>query len=192
MGVALKYYRYAVVLPGIGVPLTVFLLLLYPNKVSLGTWTEQLPSMHAAINGTTALLLLVAWMAIKKKNVALHKKIMLSCMGLGVLFVVSYVLFHLSSEPTRYGDANHDGVLSPEELQAVGTMRYVYLCVLLSHIVLAVPVVFLVMKAVFYAYHGSVKKHKKIAQYALPIWLYVSVTGVLIYYMVAPYYLPHQ
>lgn len=175
-------------LPGVGVPAAVLLLLLHPHKIALGSWTRYLPLFHALVNGVTALLLLTALMAIKQGAISWHKTIMMSCIGLGVLFLLSYILFHLSAEPTRYGDINHDNILSPTELHSAGTMRYVYLSLLLSHIVSAFPVVFLVLQALFYARHEAFDKHKKIVRYTFPVWLYTSVTGVLVYLMIAPYY----
>lgn len=175
-------------LPGVSVPVAVFLLLLYPDKISLGGWTHHLPLFHACVNGVTTLLLLAALIAVKRGARTLHKRIMMGCVVLGGLFLLSYVLFHLSAEPTRYGDINHDGVLSSTELHKVGTMRYVYLFVLISHIVSAFPVVFLVLRALFHAYHVAFDKHKKAVQYAFPVWLYTSVTGVVVYLMIAPYY----
>ena len=183
-----RRYGYWVRLPGLGVPVVVFLLLLYPDKLPLGAWTKALPIFHASINGLTAALLMAAWWAIKNGKKALHKRLMVICVGLGFFFIVSYGLFHLSTAPTRYGDADRDGVVSLAEQEEAGVGRYVYFFVLISHIVLAVPVVFLVFKALFHAYHEDFGQHKKTVQYAFPAWLYVSVTGVLVYLMIAPYY----
>ena len=185
-----RRYGYWVRLPGLGVPAAVFLLLLYPDKLPLGAWTRMLPAFHASVNGLTAVLLIAAWCAIKKNKKTLHKRIMCTCVGLGFFFILSYGLFHLSTAPTRYGDADRDGVVSSAEREKVGMGRYAYLFVLISHIVLAAPVVFLVFKALFYAYHKDFEQHKKTVRYAFPAWLYVSVTGVLVYLMIAPYY-PH-
>ena len=176
-----------VLLPGLSIPL-VAILLPFWGAVSLGEWTYRLPLLHAMVNGATALLLLMALWAIKRKNVRLHARLMSSCVALGFLFLCSYVLYHLSVPSTIYGDLNKDGILSEVEAIAVGASRTLYLSVLASHIILSVPVVFCVLMVLHYARERSFKQHSKWAKYVFPIWWYVSASGVVVYLMIRPFY----
>ena len=104
------------------------------------------------------------------------------------LFLVSYILFHYFAPETRFGDANGDGILSPEEAAAAGNIRYVYYVILSSHIILAAAVLPLILISFYRGLQMQVEKHKKIVRWSYPIWLYVTITGVIVYLMISPYY----
>jgi putative membrane protein len=133
-----------------------------------------LPPIYACINGLTAVLLIIAYLAIKKGNRLLHERLMKSCIGLSVTFLVMYVLYHMTSESTAFG--------------GVGVVRYAYYCILISHIVLSIGVIPLVLFTFVRALRGDFERHKMIARFTLPVWLYVAVTGVVVYIMISPYY----
>lgn len=132
------------------------------------------PKFHATLNSITSILLIVAFILIKRKNINAHKNVMLAAVGVSTLFLMSYVFYHSISEPTRF--------------EGTGTIRYVYFFILLTHIVLAAGVLPFVLMTL---YRGLTKKyveHRKIAKWTFPVWLYVAITGVLVYLMMAPYY----
>ena len=157
------------------VPVVVAILLGIRQKVDLGSWTKILPHVNAVINTLTALLLILGYYFIRKKNVAAHRRTMTSAFVLGSMFLVGYVLYHLSNDSTVFG--------------GVGLIRPIYYFLLISHIVLSVVVVWFVLRAVYFAYSNQIAQHKKTVRWALPIWLYVSVTGVIVYALISPYYL---
>ena len=147
-----------------------------------------LPPFHAALNALTAGVLLFAFYQIKQKNIELHKRAIYAAIGLSVMFLLSYVAYHFTSPETIYGDIDHNGVLSPEELAAVGTSRTYYLILLLSHIVLAALILPFILFTFIRAYTGQFEKHRRMARWVFPIWLYVAITGPICYYMLMPYY----
>lgn len=133
-----------------------------------------LPPIYATINGLTALLLVVAVIQIKKGNRKAHERLMKFCIVLSALFLVMYVAYHMTSDSTPYGGE--------------GVLRYVYFVILLSHIFLSVGVIPFVLITYVRALTGYYERHKKIAKITFPIWLYVAVTGVVVYLMISPYY----
>ncbi len=133
-----------------------------------------LPPLYATLNGLTAILLCVSFWAIKNKKRGLHEILNKICIGLSSAFLVMYVLYHLTSEPTPYG--------------GVGIMRTIYFIILLSHIALSVVVIPFVLFTFSRALSGDFERHKRLAKFTFPIWLYVSVTGVIVYLMISPYY----
>lgn len=159
----------------IAIPVAVAVLLGVRQKVDLGYWTIYLTHLNAVINSITAVLLILGLYFIKQKNVAAHRRTMLAAFGLGSLFLVSYVLYHLTNESTSFGGQ--------------GWLRPVYYFLLVSHIVLSVVVVWFVLRAVYFALSGQFAQHVKAVKWAFPIWLYVSITGVVVYFMIRPYYL---
>ncbi len=158
----------------IAIPVAVAVLLGLPTKLNLGDWVYNLPHVIGGINTLTALCLIIAVIAVKKKNIKLHRQMNSAAFILGAVFLVCYVLYHASAPSTPYGGE--------------GAVKYVYYVLLISHIVLSIGVVPLVLLAFFYALNGMIDKHKKIVKYTFPIWLYVSVTGVTVYLMISPYY----
>lgn len=171
------------------IPAVVAILLFTPLNLGIsGEWVKFLPTLNAVVNSLTSVVLIGAFIAVKNKNVTLHKSLMLTALFLGVVFLLSYVLYHSSSTTVKFGDANHDGVLSAEELAEVGMMRGIYVFILLSHIVLSIGVVPLVLLAFQRALTGQIDKHRKLVKFTFPVWLYVSITGVIVYLMISPYY----
>ncbi|WP_421895636.1 DUF420 domain-containing protein [Marinoscillum sp.] len=186
-----KSYSKWIMVISVVIPVVVAVLLFAPVNLSFekGGWIQILPTLNAVINSATAVLLLAALAAIKARRTTLHRNLMMTALGLGTLFLLSYVLYHASTVSTVYGDINHDGVLSDAERAEIGGYRTVYLLTLLSHIALSIVVVPFVLFAFYYALTGQFVKHTKIVKYTFPVWLYVSVTGVIVYLMISPYYL---
>jgi putative membrane protein len=147
-----------------------------------------LPPFHATLNALAAVTLMVAFYFIKQKNVEAHKRAIYVAVGLSVLFLLSYVAYHFTTPETLFGDADKDGILSAAELAAVGSQRTVYLVILLSHIVLAAVSFPFILFTFIRAYTGQIDRHKKMARWVFPIWLYVTITGPIAYWMLMPYY----
>lgn len=158
----------------IAIPVAVMALLGLPKKLPLGDWTRALPHVIAVINTLTSVAIVVGIVAIKQKKLALHRAAMQTAFGLGTGFLVAYVLYHLTNESTKYG--------------GVGPIRGVYFFVLFSHILLSIGVVPLVLRAMFFALSNQVARHRSVVRWAAPLWLYVSVTGVIAYAMIRPFY----
>lgn len=158
-----------------------------PQPETLPGFVQYLPPLNAFINGTCSVLLLLSLWAIKNKNVALHKRINLSAFFLSAIFLVSYILAHFFMPDVKYGDLNHDGVLDDAE-KAGASMRGFYLIILTTHIILAAGVLPLILLSFWYGLKNEVIKHKKIVRFTYPLWLYVTITGVVVYLMVRSYY----
>ncbi|MEC7263745.1 MAG: DUF420 domain-containing protein [Bacteroidota bacterium] len=156
----------------IAIPLVVALLFGYkiPNARPL----SFLPPIYATINGLTAILLVIAVIAIKNGNRSLHQKLMTTNIVLSTLFLIMYVAYHMTSETTIYGGE--------------GFIKYVYYFILLTHIVLSISVIPLVLITYSKVYLDDFESHRLWAKYTFPIWLYVAVTGVVVYLMISPYY----
>lgn len=133
-----------------------------------------LPPIYASINAITAIILVVAVVKIRKGKRKPHEKLMKTAIGLSVLFLVLYMIYHMTSDSTPYGGE--------------GLMRYVYYFVLVTHILLSIVVIPFVLITFFRANSGQFYKHRKIARITYPLWLYVAVSGVLVYLMISPYY----
>lgn len=143
-----------------------------PNVAPL----SYLPPIYATINGITALLLLLALWAIKNGKKRLHQNIMNLNMGLSMLFLIMYIAYHMTSDPTPFGGS--------------GITAYVYYFILITHIVLSILLIPLVLRTYAKAYVKDFKGHRSLARITFPIWFYVAVSGVLVYTMISPYY-PH-
>ena len=154
----------------------------FPNLI------YSLPKLNAFLNGSCSLLLIFSLMAIKNKNIALHKKLNLTAFLFSTIFLLSYVIAHYFIPDTKYGDVDHDGLMSATESIAVSGIKPVYVVLLLSHIFLAVVVLPMILLSFYYGLTNQVTKHKKLTRFSYPIWLYVTITGVIVYAMIAPYY----
>jgi putative membrane protein len=143
---------------------------------------------NAVINSAVAILLVGGLITVKQKNYVLHKRIMLSAITLSVLFLVSYICHHLLAGDTRFGDIDHDGILSDSEKSAAGTLRIVYYVILITHIPLAAIILPFILFTAYRALIGEYEKHKKLTRITWPVWFYVAVTGVVVYLMISPYY----
>lgn len=161
---------------------------LIPVPNSFPDFIYKLPKLNAFLNGSCSVLLIASLWAIKKRNFELHKKLNLTAFLLSSLFLISYVTAHYFIPDTMFGDLNHNHFLEVDELQSVSGMRSIYLVILLSHIFLAVIVLPLILLSFYYALKDDRVKHKKITRFSYPIWLYVTVTGVVVYSMISPYY----
>lgn len=170
--------------------LVVFILSLkiLPRPAVIPSFTIFLPKLNAILNGTCTVLLLTSLYFIKQRNITMHKRINVVAFILSSLFLVSYILFHYLSPETRYGDINGDGLLSASELAAAGSLRTLYFWILIPHIILAAGVLPLILLSFHSGLQMQVKKHKKLVRWAFPIWLYVTITGVIVYLMISPYY----
>jgi len=146
--------------------------------VDLGFNVHVLALVNAVINGTVSVLLVWGLLAIKNKSYVLHKNLMLVAILLSSLFLVSYIGHHLLAPETKYGGP-HDWLF------------YFYLFILITHIFLATVILPFILFTSYRALTGEFERHKKLAKYTWPLWLYVSVTGVLVYWLISPYYIPH-
>lgn len=134
-----------------------------------------LPPIYASINGVTAVLLVLAVRAIKKGNAKLHERLIKICIGCSVAFLAMYVAYHMTSIETKYGGE--------------GIIRYVYFFILITHIILSIIIIPFVLVTFVRGISGSYARHKKLARITYPMWLYVAVTGVIVYLMISPYYI---
>ncbi len=166
----------------------VVILTKFKLQVNLGFDIHLFAKTNAIINAIVAVLLLAALIAIKLRNVHLHKRLMLTAIFFSVLFLITYIAHHLLAGETKFGDANLDGILSDAERTAVGSMRLVYIIILLTHIFLAAVILPFILFTAYRALIGEFDRHKKIARITWPIWFYVAVTGPIVYLMISPYY----
>jgi len=143
---------------------------------------------NAIINSLVALLLLCGLIAVKTKHFLLHKRIMLTAIGLSILFLVSYICHHLFAGEARYGDVNHDGMLTDAEKLNAGSSRFLYYFILATHIPLAGIVLPFILLTAYRALIGEFDKHKRLVRITWPLWFYVAITGVIVYVMIKPYY----
>jgi len=144
--------------------------------------------INAVINTAVALLLIAGLIAIKNRKYRLHRNIMISAMLLSILFLVSYIAHHLLAGEARFGDLNHDGLLSGEEKLQAGGLRVFYLLLLSTHILLAAIILPFILFTAYRALTSDWPAHKKLAKYTWPLWLYVAVTGPVVYILISPYY----
>lgn len=162
------------------IPIAVGVLMVIPGEwkqnigLPVGSPVSSLPLMHAILNGATFLFLLMAVFAIKKNRVTIHRTFMLIALVLSSLFLISYVIYHLTHPSARF--------------LGEGAVRYVYFFILISHIILSVPVIPLALLSVYRGWTADIRRHKKVVKFAFPVWLYVSFTGVLVYLFMQPYY----
>jgi putative membrane protein len=144
--------------------------------------------INAMINSWVTVLLIVALWAVKNKRYETHKRLMLTAMVLSVLFLVSYISHHLLAGETRFGDLDHDGIVSEKEKAAAGSWRIFYYIILGTHIPLAGLILPFILFTAYRALIGEYPAHKKLARITWPVWLYVAVSGVIVYVMIRPYY----
>ncbi len=165
-----KYNKWIVVL-SVAIPLVVAILFGVKIDVELPVF---LPPIYASINALTSVLLVVAVWAVKQNKLILHEKLMKTAIVFSVLFLLLYVLYHMTSDSTKFGGE--------------GTIKLVYFIVLISHIVLSIVVIPFVLITFVRAITNNIELHKKIARFTFPLWLYVAISGVVVYLMISPYY----
>lgn len=180
-----KKYKVWVVLLSILIPIVVAFL--FTVKIE-GLDFSILPHIYAPINGLTAVLLVMAVLAVKRGEIKKHEKYIKFAMLCSVLFLVLYVLYHMTSEPTLYGDLNKNEEIEDSELNEFSSTRGFYFFMLISHIILSITVIPLVLFSYLKGISGKVKEHKNLVKYTFPIWLYVAVSGVVVYLMIKPFY----
>lgn len=184
-----RNYKPAIVGLSVLIPLVVVVLIYLPFKSKMdGSWMLLLPHLNAVLNSVTFVLLITGFIMIRRGKKEAHKKLMTTAFVTGTIFLISYLVYHSSVPSTVFGDLDGNGTLDEVENALTGTSRTVYLGVLMSHILLAMAVVPLVILSMFYALTGSFQKHRKVVRYALPVWLYVTLSGVAVYLMIRPYY----
>jgi putative membrane protein len=167
-----KKYNRMVVILSITIPILVAALfgIRIPNVEPL----SFLPPIYASINGITALILILAFWAIKNRKRLLHERLMKTAIIFSILFLAMYMAYHMTSDSTKFG--------------GTGIKKYAYYFVLISHIILSVIVIPFVLITYVRAITGNFERHKKIARITFPLWLYVAISGVIVYIMIAPYY----
>ncbi len=166
-----KKYNIWIIILSIAIPLVVAILFSVKIDVKLPVF---LPPIYATLNACTAILLVLAFWAIKNKKIALHEKLMKTAIAFSVIFLVLYVAYHMTSDSTKFGGE--------------GIIKTVYFIILITHIILSVIVIPFVLVTYVRAITNQVELHKKIARFTFPLWLYVAVTGVIVYVMISPYY----
>ena len=185
-----KKFKSSIVFVSILIPIVVAILFSIKLK-DFGIEVEPLsflPPIYAGINALTAILLVVGVIAIKNGNREKHQKLMTAAIACSVLFLVMYVAYHLTADSTKYGDTNHDGIVSEAELAEAGIMRLIYFFILITHILLSIVIIPLVLFTYVRALAERFDRHKKLAKITFPIWLYVAITGVIVYIVISPYY----
>ena len=165
-----KYNKWIIVL-SIAIPLVVAILFGVKIDAELPIF---LPPIYATINALTAVILLTAIWAVKNKKVKLHEKLMKTAILFSVLFLVLYVAYHMTSNSTKFGGE--------------GSLKIVYFIILISHIILSIAVIPFVLITYVRAITNNIELHKKIAKFTFPLWLYVAISGVLVYILISPYY----
>ena len=156
---------------GVSIVIPIAVAALFEIRIDFGDFSF-LPPFYAGINGLTAILLILALIAIKNKNMALHQRLIQACLILSLLFLLCYVVYHMTTDTTKYE----------------GSFVFLYRFILGSHIILSVAVIPVVLFTYLFAWEGKFDKHKKWTRFAFPIWLYVAVTGVIVYWMISPFY----
>lgn len=167
-----KKYNKLIVVLSVLIPVAVGVLfgIKIPNVEPL----SFLPPIYATINGFTAVLLVIAFIAIKTKKIKLHENVMKTAIGCSVAFLVMYVAYHMTSDSTKFGGE--------------GVIKYIYYFVLITHILLSIIIIPFVLITYVRAITNNIEKHKKIAKITFPLWLYVAISGVIVYIMISPYY----
>lgn len=167
-----KLYNILIIVVSIAIPVVVAIL--FTVKIPNATPLTFLPPIYATINAFTAIILVVALKAIKNGKRLLHERLMKVCIGLSLVFLVMYIAYHMTSDPTPFGGE--------------GKIAYLYYFILISHILLSIVLIPMVLISYVRAIQAQFDPHKKIAKITFPIWLYVAVTGVVVYLMISPYY----
>jgi putative membrane protein len=168
----LKKLSFIITTISIALPLVVVVLFGVRLNIELPFDPHLLPLINAVLNAVSAFVLIAALVAVKQKNIKLHSRLIYLAMVISLLFLLLYVFYHVITDSTKYG----------------GSMGYLYYPLLISHIILAAIQAPLVLFAFLYGYSGQVEKHKKLVKISYPVWLYVSVTGVICYLMISPFY----
>lgn len=166
--------KYNKLIVALSVLIPVIVAVLFGVKIPNVEPLSFLPPIYASINALTALVLVLAFMAIQKRKVKLHKRLMTFAIFLSVLFLGMYVAYHMTSDSTKFGGE--------------GAVKYFYYFILLTHIVMSIIVIPFVLITYVRGITNNIERHKKIARITFPLWFYVAITGVVVYIMISPYY----
>jgi putative membrane protein len=169
-----KKFLVLIAILSIAIPVVVAMLFFMPKEGSSAVDVSFLPTLHAILNSMTAVALVIGYYNIRRGNIKVHRGAMATAFGLSAIFLVSYVTYHFLGERTIYGG---DGFL-----------KLFYYFILLTHIVLAVVIVPLVLLSMYFALSEQFARHRRVSKWTFPIWLYVAITGVLVYILISPYY----
>ena len=170
-----RYINIAIAIVSVAIPLLILLIFtMKPRNVDVGFNLKILPAVNASLNFTTAILLCCGYYFIRHAHIRSHRLCMLTAFILSACFLISYVTYHSLAQPTHFG--------------GTGIISYIYFTILISHITLAAVIVPLVLVTLTRALRARFDRHKKIARWTFPLWLYVAVTGVIVYLMLRPYY----
>jgi len=156
--------------------------------VNLGFDPHLFAATNAVLNSCVTVLLIVGLLAVRRKNYVLHRNIMVAAIILSLLFLVSYICHHLFTGDTKYGDIDNNGIVSVDEKTLAGSVRMVYYFILLTHIPLAGIILPFILFTAYRSLTGEYEKHKKLARITWPVWLYVAISGVIVYLMISKYY----
>lgn len=171
------------------VPVVVAILFYLPEKGSLGDFDGRfLPHLNGVLNSATAICLVAGFLFIKKGLQRYHTTAMITAFALSSLFLISYLIYHYTVPETKFGDLDHDGVVSAAEVTQAGGLRIVYFVLLASHIVLSTVVIPFVLLSIYFGLTNQFARHRKVVKWTFPVWLYVAISGVLVYLMISPYY----
>lgn len=172
---SVKEKRFNRLIAVVSVIIPIVVALLFGVKLPNVEPLSFLPPIYATVNGITAVLLILAVLAIKKGNKRVHQNLMTTNIALSLLFLIMYIAYHMTSDSTSYGGQ--------------GLLRYVYYFILFTHIIFSIAIVPLVLRTYAKAYLKDYEGHRALAKYTFPIWLYVAITGVVVYIMISPYYI---
>ena len=187
MSINRKKYKAITIVISIVLPLVVAFL--FQMEKIEGYDFSILPSIYATINGITAILLLMAYFAIKKKNKKRHQLLINTSIILSLSFLTLYVVYHATMDSVKFGDVNHDNIVDNFEKAKLGYMQYVYFFILISHILLSIIITPFVCFTYLRGWLGDYEKHKKLTRITFPLWMYVAISGVLVYLFISPYYI---
>jgi putative membrane protein len=160
-------------------------------NIDIGFNPHLFAKANAIINSIVVVLLLSALVAVKQKKYLLHKRLMMAAIIFSILFLLSYICHHLLGGETKFGDLDHNGIVSTDEKNVAGSLRIVYYFILGTHIPLAGIILPFILFTAYRSLTGEYIRHKKIARITFPVWLYVAVTGVIVYILISPYYTWH-
>ena len=166
--------KYSKLITVVSILIPVVVAVLFTVRLPNVALLDFLPPIYASINALTALILVVAYVAIRKKKIKLHESLMKTAIALSLVFLVMYVAYHMTSDPTPFGGE--------------GMVKYIYYFILISHIILSIGIIPMVLITYVRAISKRFTDHKKISVITFPIWLYIAITGVVVYLMIAPYY----
>tara|TARA_B100000401_G_C52748748_1_gene692129 strand:- start:104 stop:655 length:552 start_codon:yes stop_codon:yes gene_type:complete len=183
----MKNNKYSIWIKIISVAIPVVVAILFTVKIDYDL-PLFLPPIYSSINALTAILLIIALIAIKNKKIKLHENLMKTCIGLSLLFLLMYIAYHMTSDSTIFGDLDKNGVRDLNEKMKIGYSLYLYAFILLTHILMSIVLIPMVLISYVRAIQKEFDPHKKIAKLTFPVWLYVTITGVIVFIMISPYY----